>query len=191
MDAFIEFVKNWGYIAVFLGAAVEGESVILTASSMARFGYLDIYKVMIIAFISTTLADQILFFVGKYYGPSLFEKYPKTKPTADKVFHYLHKYDVWFILVCRFIYGIRIASSVVMGAAGIETKKFVPLNILSAFIWTVVSCGGGYLLGDIIFDMFNDFETAQKYLIGGFLAVIGIAIIYRLFKCKKKKVEIS
>ena len=35
MESFLAFVHEWGYIAVFLGAIVEGETVILTASATA------------------------------------------------------------------------------------------------------------------------------------------------------------
>lgn len=185
MERLTQFVENWGYFAVFLGSLVEGESVILTASALASFGYLSIYKIMIIAFIGTTLSDQALYFVGRHYGPSLFDRFPRFKKPADHAFVLLNRYDIWFIISCRFIYGIRTISAVVIGASGIPASRFIPLNLLSALIWTIVSCVGGYLLGDVMFRLFTHFETAQKYLIGGVI-LIGL-IILGFFIWRKKK----
>lgn len=186
MEAFIEFVKNWGYIAVFLGAIVEGESVILTASAMAALGYLSIIKIMLIAFTTTTIVDQGLFFVGRHYGPSLFKRYPKFQQPAERAFRLLHKYDVLFILSFRFIYGIRTLSPVVIGAGGVSAKRFIPLNILSALIWTTVSCMGGYMLGNVMLDVLNNFHTFQKYLIGIVALIVIIALAYWIIKRRKE-----
>lgn len=184
MEKFIAFVQDWGYWAVFLGSLVEGESVILTASAMASQGYLSLPKIMIIAFFGTLFADQALFFVGRKYGPSLFERYPRLKLPSDKAFKLLHKMDSWFILSFRFIYGIRIVSPIVIGAAGISPQRFLPLNFISAIIWTIISCVGGYMLGDVMLNILENFHTYQKYFLMG---VAGIAcIIAGVFLGKKK-----
>ncbi len=98
MESFLAFVHEWGYIAVFLGAIVEGETVILTASALAALGYLNLYKIMLITFCTTVVVDQILFQVGRRYGSVFFEKYPKLLPRANKAFKLLHRFDSWFIL---------------------------------------------------------------------------------------------
>lgn len=184
MEKFIAFVTDWGYLAVFLGSLVEGESVILTASAMASQGYLSLPKIMIIAFFGTLFADQALFFVGRRFGPSLFTRYPRLKQPSDKAFRLLHKMDTWFILTFRFIYGIRIVSPIVIGAAGISPQRFLPLNFISAVIWTVVSCVGGYMLGDVMMSILENFHTYQKYFL---ICIAGIAcVVAGIFYWKKK-----
>lgn len=189
MEQFIQWVQNWGYIAVFLGSMVEGESVILTASSMAYLGYLSLYKIMIVAFIGTVFADQMLYFLGRHYGPGIFDRFPKLKKSSNRAFALLHKFDVWFIIGCRFIYGIRVTSAIVIGAAQIPLWRFIPLNLLSALIWTLVSCIGGYMLGDVMEDVFKHFDLIQKYLfagIGTIAAIVGLYVIWRRWRSKKK-----
>ncbi len=182
MEQFIAFVQEWGYWAVFFGSLIEGESVILTASSMAFAGYLSLYKIMIIAFFGTLIADQALYALGRVYGPTIFERFPKLSKSSEKAFSLLHKYDVWFIIVSRFIYGIRITSAIVIGAAGISPKRYIPLNILSAIIWTLVSCISGYLLGDVMISIIENFETIQKYFFSGLLVVAVLIGIYTTWK---------
>jgi membrane protein DedA with SNARE-associated domain len=188
LEAFIEFVKDWGYLAVFLGALVEGESVILTASSLAFFGYLDIYKIMVVAFISTVFADQSLYHVGRHYGVSFFDKYPRFKPASDRAFKLLHRFDIWFILSFRFIYGIRTISPVVIGASGVEIKRYTILNLIAAFIWTVISCWGGYTLGEAMMKILENIHIIQKYIIGFFLFLILLILGFSVWKKKKNKI---
>jgi Uncharacterized membrane-associated protein len=61
-----EFIEQWGYIAVFLGSLVEGESVIFMAGWMAQEGFLSLPKIIVVAFTGTLLADQSLFFMATF-----------------------------------------------------------------------------------------------------------------------------
>lgn len=187
MDILVDWIKDWGYWAVFLGATVEGESVILTASALAAMGYLSIIKVMLVAFLTTVFVDQILFFVGRIYGVSIFDRFPKFKKPSDKAFRLLKRFDTWFILSFRFIYGIRTISPVVIGAANICPSRFIPLNILSAAIWAAVSCLGGYWLGDKMMNFFHSFAEAQKYVFVAVLLLLGLGMIY--YHRKRQKNE--
>jgi len=183
MESFLSFVHEWGYVAVFLGAIVEGETVILTASALSALGYLNFYKVMAITFCTTVVVDQGLFFVGRRYGPAFFERFPKLRNRADKAFRLLHRFDKWFILVFRFIYGIRVISPIVIGAANVEHKRFAPLNILSAFLWTTISCYSGYAMGDVLESLIKNIETAKNY---SFIA-LGTAVILAATYCCWKR----
>ena len=175
MEQFISFVQEWGYWAVFFGSLIEGESVILTASSMAAAGYLSLPKIMIIAFLGTLIADQVLYAVGRAYGPTVFQKFPRLNKSSEKAFRLLHRYDALFIIISRFVYGIRITSAIVIGAGGVSPYRYIPLNIISALIWTCVSCLGGYMLGDVMLSIIENFELVQKYFLVG-LFVCGILV---------------
>lgn len=187
MEYFISFIQEWGYLAVFLGSLVEGESIILTASAMAYAGYLSLYKVMIIAFSGTLMADQVLYYIGRKYGTSIFERFPSLKKPSDRAFTLLRKYDTWFIIMSRFVYGVRTAGSMVVGASGVPPRRFVPLNILSAAIWTVISCVGGYLLGDIMIKVIENFDMLQKYIFAGIFCFIALGAIYLFYKKRQAK----
>lgn len=187
MESFLAFVQEWGYIAVFLGAIVEGETVILTACALSALGYLNFYKIMAITFCTTVVVDQILFQIGRRYGPAFFEKYPKLLPSANKAFRLLHRFDRWFILSFRFIYGIRIISPIVIGAANVDPKRFTQLNILSALIWTLVSCYSGYMMGDMLEKVLKNLETVKHYLTLGLVVAALIVATFFIWKRYKNR----
>ncbi len=175
-----QVIKEWGYFAVFLGSMIEGESVVLTAGFLAHKGYLSLPKIIALSFFGTLIADQGLYHLGRYQGIRLLSRFPRLKPRADRAFRLLHRYDGYFILAFRFIYGIRTVSPVVIGISGIPLKRFTILNLIAAFIWAVLSCLVGYFFGDVVM---NQQSYLSKYIFGGFLilALIGYGI-YKFFK---------
>lgn len=181
MDFFIDFIKDWGYYAVFLGSLVEGESVILVACFMAHLGYLSLTKIMIVAFCGTLFADQALYYVGRYYGQALIQRFHNLHAPANRAFKLLHSWDIWFILSFRFIWGIRTISPIVIGTSGITPERYTPLNLAAAIVWTVISCVGGYMLSGVIEDI--GLHVIKRYF--GYFT-IGIVMLLICFVILKR-----
>ncbi|MDR3031484.1 MAG: VTT domain-containing protein, partial [Holosporales bacterium] len=176
MVDFSELIKQWGYLAVFLGSIVEGESVLITASALAAFDYLSIYKVFLVAFLTTVFVDQILFLIGYKTGTDwLVNKFPKLNKARNKVFSLLNRMDIFFIFAFRFIYGIRTVSPLIIGSAKIKPLRFVYLNILSGLCWAFVGCFLGYTISDFVVD--GKFDTMPAVIaITIIIIIIGIGI---------------
>ncbi|MEB3701453.1 DedA family protein [Candidatus Bealeia paramacronuclearis] len=177
-----EFIQTWGYVAVFLGSLIEGESVILTAGFLAHQGYLSLPKIIMISFIGTLIADQLLYFLGRSYGERVLDKFPKLREKAERAFKLLHKWDAIFMMSFRFIYGIRIISPVVIGMSGIPPKRFAIYNVLAAAVWAILSCSAGYFLGHLFMDQL---DQMPKIILG--MAIGAGAVIYLYFHFRKKK----
>lgn len=174
----IEYGPMLGYFILLLGSFVEGESVVLTAGYFSYKGYLSLPVIMAVAFTGSVCADQLIYFLGRWYGPGYLEKRPRMKAQAARAFDLLHRYHLWFILGFRFIYGIRTISPFVIGASGIAVKRFAVLNFIAAAIWATSSCYAGYLLGYFFAD---EIEYAiaqaikfQKFTILGILSTIAL-----------------
>lgn len=197
MKELIEFLTENGptlaYVILFLGSLVEGESVVLSAGFLAYTGFLRLDYVMMIAFSATMIADQSLYYVGRFYGPSLLARHPKWQDRTAKIFRLLNKHSIGFILVFRFIYGIRTLSPLVIGTSGIPIRRFTVLNLIAAIIWTILSCSGGYFLGYLFADDIDVMlEKAMHYqkiivltLVCGVLGVAGF-LYWRRLRAEKK-----
>ncbi len=184
MEAYLaEYGPSVGYLVLLLGSFVEGESVVLTAGFLSFKEFLSFPIVVLIAFCGSVTADQLLFFAGRFYGPGLLEKKPAWQEKSQKVFELLHRYNVWFIVGFRFVYGIRTISPFVIGASGIDIKRFAILNIIAGIIWAVLSVSAGYLIGyffaDTIDLMIEKFIQYQKI---GITTIIGIIVSIILWK---------
>jgi membrane protein DedA with SNARE-associated domain len=173
-------IKQWGYIVVFLGSMIEGESAVVTAGFLAHEGYLSLPKIIVISFFGTLIADQGLYHLGRYQGVYFLTRFPRLKSRTDRAFLLLHRYDGYFILAFRFIYGIRTISPIVIGVSGISPKRFTILNLIAASIWSVLSCLAGYFFGDVVMNQQN---YLSKYIFVGLLVVVMVGYgIYKFFK---------
>ena len=144
---FQQIINDYGYIAVFIGSLVEGESVILTAGAMSYHGLLSLPGIMIVAFFGTFIADQVLYVLGRKYGDKFFQRWPKYQGHTDKAMRLLQKYDTLFILSYRFVYGFRVVGSAIIGMCGVPPRRFFILNGIAAIIWSILSCSAGYFIG--------------------------------------------
>ena len=63
---------------------------------------------------------------------------------------WLERYDVWFILSFRFLYGIRNVASVAIGLSPMGWSKFAFWNFLAAALWSASFVAGGYFLGALL-----------------------------------------
>jgi membrane protein DedA with SNARE-associated domain len=183
MEYFHNLFEQWGYYIVFFGSLIEGESIIIPACIAAYFGHLNIFKIMIIAFIGTLIADQSLFYLGRFYGPNFVKRFPRFQKPAEKAFKLLHKWDYKFILSMRFIYGIRIISPIVIGSSGFPPYRFVPVNIFAAFLWAITSGTIGYFLGSVI-DVIG-YAVVEKYLLLFSVSLLGTVLTLGYFAWKK------
>ena len=178
-----EFIETWGYVGVFLGSLIEGESIIFVAGFLAHEGYLSLPKIIVVSFMGTLIADQVLYHLGRHYGNHIIDKFPSFKPRAERAFRLLRHYDNIYILSFRFIYGVRIISPVIIGTSGVGVKRFTILNLIAALIWSVTSCVAAYYFAHLIMDKL---ELIPKILLG--VVIVGAGIGYLLFKWHKKQV---
>lgn len=180
---FEEFIRQYGYYAVFLFACIEGEIAVLTAGFLCRRGLMELDYVILFAFLGTFITEQFLFFIGRKYGIGLLEKYPKAAQKTAKIISFLRKYDAAFIFGSRFIYGIRNFSPIVIGMTGIPPIKFSSFNIPAALIWSVVVAGAGYMFADAL----DAAEGHMQLLQMSALAILMTGFAVYLFKKQKRK----
>ena len=178
-DTVQQFIAQYGYWVVFLASMIEGESIVIAASILASQGRMDIYKVVALVFTGTLLADQGMFFVGRFWGSKLLRRYPVLTEKSARIFDFLKRYNTAFIMVFRFIYGIRIMSPIVIGMSGVEVRHFVILNFFAAVLWTGLSCGAGYFLGDVVLGALSKSQHVWRYVLG---VVIIIFVLWFLRK---------
>ena len=143
-------IASYGYYALFVGAFLEGETVLIAAGFAAHRGILDLSWVIAIAFIASTLGDQLAFLLGRWYGERLLQRFPVLRCKAPVVQTLLDRYHVPLILGVRFFYGLRIAGPFVIGMSNIPFMVFALLNMVGALVWAAVVASAGYYFGMVL-----------------------------------------
>jgi membrane protein DedA with SNARE-associated domain len=173
----VQFVTTYGYLAVLAGTLLEGESILLLAGFAAHQGYLSLEFVMAIAFIGGTSGDQLLFWVGRRWGDPLLHRFPAVHARTLQVGRLMRRWDAALVFSVRFLYGLRIAGPVAMGALGVGARRFAIFNALGAAVWAVVIAGLGYLLGASVEILLGDIEAYEGTLLWCAVAVVAACIV--------------
>jgi membrane protein DedA with SNARE-associated domain len=167
-------VATYGYLAVFLGTLLEGETVLLAAGFAVHRGLLDWPLVLAVAFVGATMGDQLAFLLGRWKGAALIARFPALGRRAPRVHALLDRYHVVFILAVRFLYGLRIAGPVILGTSNLPLVRFALLNMIGAAIWAVLVASAGYYFGVALEVLIVDLKRVEHTILvvilaGGFV----------------------
>ncbi len=160
-----QLLAEYGYLAVFVGALLEGETVLLLAGFAAHQGYLSLPLVSVIAMGGGTLGDQAYFFLGRRYGESLLRRFPRWGPRVRRVEHMLLRYHAGLIVAVRFMYGLRVVGPIAIGMSGLPAWRFVLFNLLGAALWAPLVAGAGYLFGQTLQWLFADLKRYEEWVL--------------------------
>jgi membrane protein DedA with SNARE-associated domain len=180
-------VASYGYLAVFVGTLLEGETILLAAGYAAQRGMLHWPAVIAIAIAGGTLGDQIAFMVGRWKGVDLIARFPSLAHRVPQVHRLLERYHVLLILVIRFLYGLRIAGPVIMGTTNLPFIRFVVLNFLGAVLWALVVSGAGYYFGMALEAWVADVEHVELFILLGILLAGFIAALWLYLRSVRYK----
>ena len=180
------FVEQYGYWAVFLGTFLEGETVLVFAGFAAHRGLLKLHDIILVAFAASTVADQLFFFAGRRYGERLLERFPALRRQVPRVDRLLARYRTPLILSIRFLYGLRVAGPIILGARGVSPVKFAVLNVTGAIVWAALIAGLGYHFGNALDWLLNDVKLIEEAVLAGIL-IAGFAwSLVRLIRSKRR-----
>jgi membrane protein DedA with SNARE-associated domain len=145
------FVETYGFWAVLLGTAVEGETVMVMAGFLAHRGYLALWVVVAAGFAGSLLADQLFFHLGRRWGAQALERRPAWRGHAERLRPLLERRGTLVILGFRFWLGMRTVIPLALGGTtDIGAARFFALNAVGALAWSAVVGGLGYACGHAI-----------------------------------------
>jgi membrane protein DedA with SNARE-associated domain len=179
----IEFIKHiieqYGYLALFIGTFLEGETILLLAGFAAQSPQfnLDLRLVMFFAFAGSLAGDQAAFFVGRHFGRRLVEKSEKWRTRTERVHSMLKKYHEILILSFRFFYGLRNLTPFVLGTADISVRKFFLLNAIGAAVWAATFASVGYLCGSLLENVLTRVIDNVHHVELAILGIAGLGIV--------------
>ena len=171
------FILSYGYLAVFVGTLLEGESILLAAGFAAHRGLLDLPVVIVVAVLGATLGDQLAFLLGRWKGRALIARFPSLAKQQPRVHDLLERHATLFILTLRFLYGLRIAGPMLLGTSRVAILRFVVLNVIGAVVRALTIGGAGYAFGLVINTVLADlkrFEEAVLFVILAGGAILGM-----------------
>jgi membrane protein DedA with SNARE-associated domain len=177
-------IAQFGYLAVFLGAIFEGETVLLLAGYSAHRGYLDFSMVVAVAWLGSVLGDQFFFWLGHRHGHHLIVRHPNLRARVERALGLIERHPVAVILTMRFMWGLRTALPIAIGLSAVNWRRFVWLNLLAAALWAPLIAAIGWGFGALLEQHAAGLRHFEHWLMAG---VVAAAVLVHLFTRRPKR----
>jgi membrane protein DedA with SNARE-associated domain len=172
----------WFYALAFIWTFLEGETIVVFAGFAAAQGLLNPVLLVTATGLGSFAGDQTWFWIGRHFGAKLLARFPRWHNGVDAALRWLERYNTGFILLFRFIYGVRNFSSFAMGISAVRGRRFLTLNFLAAALWAGCFVAFGYFLGHVFRAALGDIaRTFSLAMLGAFVAIAGaIGLFHQL-----------
>ncbi|MEO8605144.1 MAG: DedA family protein [bacterium] len=178
-------ISRYGYLAIFVGTFLEGETILVLGGFAAHRGLLDLPGVMACAFAGSLASDQLFFFLGRWRGAAWLTRRPTWRPGVERVRGLIARHDTLIILAFRFIFGLRNVTPFALGMSEVSALKFASLNVIGAAAWAVVVAALGWFVGSAAKQLIGHVERYELRVALG-IAAIGVAFwAHRRFTARR------
>jgi membrane protein DedA with SNARE-associated domain len=182
-------IDSYGYYAVFVGAFLEGETILALAGLAAYRGYLDFKIVVLVALFAGFIGDQFYFFLGRYKGQQILERFPNMRRRADRLDSMLARWHAPLIIGVRFMYGFRIVGPIMLGMGRVPAWKFMTYNFIGASIWAPLIAGIGYEFGEVVETVLGDLKRIELWVFGGLVVIALIVFAVHYIRARREEAE--
>lgn len=138
-----------------VGFILPGDSLLVVSGLMAATlpDKLNVVLVMLAFFLGSVIGDSTGYWTGRVMGKTLFNREESWifKPSRVKKAHdFFEKYGVKTVILARFVPIVRTFAPIVVGAAEMPYRQFLPYSIIGGALWIGSMVSAGYFLGGMV-----------------------------------------
>jgi membrane protein DedA with SNARE-associated domain len=182
-------LQKFGYLAVFIGTFLEGETILVMGGFFAERGYMTLPLVIVTAFGGSYAGHVCWFWLGRTQGVRLLDRFPRLKKHFGKGIRLFARYGAPAIFITQWLYGLRITCAVIIGISKISTIKFLLYEALTCIVWAIVIGTAGFYFGRAVERVLGRAAHVEKWGLL-LLVVVGVGIwAYHRWKDKREEPE--
>jgi len=199
LEKILELASQYGYLAVFLGIAIEntgipipGETITIVGGFLAGNGELNYWLVLLSAIAGAVVGDNFGYLIGKIGGWAFLLRLGKLlrikQERLEEVREQFSKNAAKAVFFGRFIALLRIFAGPLAGIAGMPYAKFFICNLGVAVAWASVMVSLSYFLGKII-PLEQLISSIARFGVFALLLVVAWIVIPLWWKSQKSRIK--
>ncbi|MGD9969151.1 MAG: DedA family protein [Sulfuricurvum sp.] len=185
---FIEWLKEYGYVVLFVWSILEGEMGLIMAGILSHTGDMSVPISIFVAGIGGFVGDQIYFYIGRYNKNYIHSKLRDQRRKFAIAHLLLKKYGWPIIFVQRYLYGMRTVIPMAIGLTKYSARQFALVNLISAWFWAAMTIIPAYYYGETLLEVLRWIKGHWYFAIPLVIVVVS-TIIYNLNRLEKKLLE--
>ncbi len=187
-ELFIGWLKEYGYIILFLWSILEGEIGLIMGGIMCHTGDMSYPLAVFVAGLGGFTGDQIYFYIGRFNKGFIQRKLHSQRRKFAIAHLLLKKYGWPIIFVQRYMYGLRTVIPMSIGITKYSGKQFALINLISAWVWAAITITPAYIFGEEILIALN-WAKQHWYFALPFAATFAGGIYYYFHQLEKYLLE--
>jgi len=174
-----QYIEQYGLIAVFIAALIEGDIILVLIGVMAHLGLMNLYIALFIAVCGCLTADTILYVAGRFSLLAIRESriYKKVGRSVEQI---VDRIGPWQIAAVRCIYGIRYATMLICGMRQLPYLRFILFDLIGCALWAALLSGLGYAGSISASLVLGGVQKVGLWLLSSLITCIVVFIIVRL-----------
>jgi membrane protein DedA with SNARE-associated domain len=180
LDSFVQFVLEMHYLGFFFYMILVGtfvplptQLILLPAGFLASQGKLDMFTVIVVSSIGTTIGATINYFLANVIAKKIV-----SKEKIFKIKKFFNKYGKLSVALAPLTFGLGQYISLPAGMAKMDLRWFIPLIFSSNALWNFSMLMIGYSFGEKGSSQVTFFMTTLAVLI----IILISSFIYKEFK---------
>lgn len=183
-----EYLTVHGYWVLFVWTFLEGEAGLIFAGFLAFQGYFSVPAVIATAFAGAFCGDQFYFYLGRLKGRYLISHFHFLVKKLRKGMRLIERYGNLVAFTSRFTYGFRIVLPIILGMTPFSGFRFLWLNLLSAFSWSIIFTLAGYLFGkSATLFVGSDVKRYEHYMFAILAGIIALIWLGHFYQARRRK----
>nr|WP_255699912.1 DedA family protein [Jiella avicenniae] len=153
------------------GTFFEGEVFAIIGGFLAYRGSYPFEMMIGLAFAGSFFGDLAVFLFARFSSNHRWVRVWREKPRFAKALELVERYQAYFVIVNRYVYGLRMPGLVALGMSRISITRFLVLNFFGAALWAGIFTTVGYVFGYSIWSVFANlkiFEQGAMIVLAGF-----------------------
>ncbi len=173
-----EMLAQYGFLALILGALLQGEMAVATGGVLAHQGMLSLPAVIVIGAIVSFSSAQAFFLAGRHLSHIHFVHQAMARPGFAQAEERIARHPQSLTFALHFMFGMRMIGPTALGMTSIPTLRYTWLSALAALLWSAIFTLVGYALGESLHAIFGQMRTVEHIVVaaiaGLFLARLAL-----------------
>lgn len=187
-ELLIGWLKEYGYIVLFVWSMLEGEAGLIMAGILSHTGDMSLPIAIAVAGFGGFIGDQVYFYIGRFNKNYIHRKLRHQRRKFAIAHVMLKKYGWPLIFVQRYMYGMRTVIPMAIGLTRYSARQFALINFISALFWAAMTIIPAYYLGEELLSVIGWIKSHWYFAIPLVLLFISF-VIYNLNRLEKNLLE--
>jgi membrane protein DedA with SNARE-associated domain len=174
-----ELLARYGTLAIFVGAALEGDATLVLAGVVAHLGLVSLRDAILAGCAGGLLGDCLWYGVGRVAGPRIRRAavYAHVGPIVERL---ANRFGLGQIVIARFVYGTRIASMIFWGVRDTPALRFAAVDLLGCAAWAGTLVSLGFCLSNTATAVLGEVQAVERWFLGALVLVATTAAVVHL-----------